>query len=48
MKFIGYVLIALANVILADSGIVIDTWQYWVITLSFIVGQCLICWSKEN
>ena len=43
MRFVGYILIALANVVLADCGLNVTTWQYWVISLSFIVGECMVC-----
>ena len=43
MKFIGYLLIALANVVLADCGLNLATWQWWVINLGFIVGECIVC-----
>lgn len=43
MKFIGYFLIAMANVVLADCGIGVTTWQWWVINLGFIIGELLVC-----
>jgi hypothetical protein len=43
MKFIGYFLIGVANVVLEMSGLGIDTWQYWVIMPSFIIGEFLVC-----
>jgi hypothetical protein len=43
MKFIGYLLIALANVVLADCGFNLAMWQWWVINLGFIVGEFMVC-----
>ena len=42
-KFIGYVFVGMANVILADNGLSIRTWQWWVINMCFIVGEYLVC-----
>ena len=41
-KFIGYVCIAMANVVLADMGIGVMTWQWWVINICFFVGDYLV------
>lgn len=43
MKIIGYLLIALANVVLADCGFNFAMWQWWVINLGFIVGEFMVC-----
>lgn len=43
MRFIGYVLIIIASVILASIGCDITTWQWWAISLCFIIGEFLIC-----
>lgn len=43
MRFIGYMLIALASFVLSDNGFGLDTWQWWVISMSFITGQFLVC-----
>ena len=42
-KFIGYFLIAAANVVLADCGISTSMWQWWIINLGFIVGEFIVC-----
>ena len=47
IKLIGYVCIAMANVVLADMGIGIRTWQWWVINICFIVGEMLVCNGDE-
>ena len=46
MEFIGYMLIALANVVLASMGIDLTMWQWWVINTCFIVGESMICNSN--
>ena len=43
MKFIGYFLIGMASVILSYSGLGLDTWQWWVITICFITGEFIVC-----
>ena len=43
MKLIGYLLIAAANVVLADCGLDVTMWQWWVIDLGFIVGEFMVC-----
>ena len=42
MKLIGYILMIIANVVLADCGIKVSMWQWWAINLCFIVGECMI------
>lgn len=43
MKFIGYMLVATASMILTWNGFGIDTWQWWAISLCFIVGEVIVC-----
>lgn len=43
MKFIGYMLAAAASMVLARNGFGLDTWQWWVISTGFIIGQTLVC-----
>lgn len=46
MEFIGYMLIAIANVVLASVGINIVTWQWWVINICFMIGERIIAESN--
>ena len=43
MKLIGYILIAVANVVLSDLGVKVSMWQWWAINLGFIVGEFIVC-----
>ena len=43
MKFIGYMLVAAASMVLTWNGFGLDTWQWWVISLGFIAGEFLVC-----
>lgn len=43
MKFIGYVLIIIANIVFVDCGINVFTWQWWVINICFIIRELIIC-----
>ena len=47
MKFLGYVLIAIGSLTLSRNGFGIDTWQWWVIFLSLISGEFLICEDND-
>ncbi len=39
----GYILLFTANMILTWNGIGINTWQWWAISLCFIIGEFLVC-----
>lgn len=43
MRFIGYMLVATASMILTLNGFGINTWQWWAISLCFITGEFIIC-----
>jgi hypothetical protein len=43
MRFIGYMLVATASVILSLNGFGINTWQWWAISMCFITGEFIIC-----
>lgn len=47
MKLIGYILIVIANIILVSIGYGITTWQWWAISLCFIIGEFLVC-NEDN
>lgn len=46
MKFIGYMLIAMASYVLSIHGFDFTTWQWWVITLGYIIGEFIVCESE--
>ena len=44
---LGLILLTLANVVLASTGIGITDWQYWGISISFILGSFFINQSNK-
>lgn len=47
MRWIGYILIAIGSVTLHANGFGVNTWQWWVIFLSLVTGEFLICESDN-
>lgn len=47
MRWIGYILIFIANAILTSIGYGIITWQWWAIILCFIIGEFLVCKGRD-
>ena len=47
-KFIGYILVGLASVTLADLGYGVATWQWWVIVVGIIIGCALISYKGDE
>ena len=43
MILIGYLLIVLANIALYKCGINFTMWEWWVISLGFIIGEFIVC-----
>lgn len=42
MKFFGYVLIATGSMLLSANGFGLDTWQWWAIVSSFLIGKTFV------
>jgi hypothetical protein len=47
MIITGYILIAIGSIVLGINGFGIDTWQWWVIFSSLIIGEFLVCNGKD-
>lgn len=45
-KFIGYILYGIGGGMLAFIGYPFTTWQFWVISLSYIIGGILLSIDK--
>ncbi len=44
---LGLILIVIANIGLVSAGVHITDWQYWVISISFILGSFFINQSNK-
>lgn len=43
MKIFGYILTGIASATLSSLGYDICTWQWWLITTCFILGEYFVC-----